>query len=255
MNDIDVLEQKFREQLGTRETGENNVIYNTHYYGGPVQGGQYPWCCAFIWDVFRMAGRPALFCGGEKTAWCPYVVTWAKAHGQWVTKDYCRGDLLLFDWDGDGQADHIGFCTRWSGDAGKTIEGNHNNGVYEVSRTSAQVLGAFRPAYKTDELAPETPQVPEAPAVIPAESAYTVKQGDSLWSIAERMLGNGFRFEELRRMNGLKGYTIYPGQTLLLPGSDETVTITILKRVWEALQERAKMAGKTVEEYLEDLPL
>ena len=61
---MDKLTAWFRAQIGVRETGENNVIYNTHYYGGAVNGSQYPWCAAFIWDGFRENGLSHLFCGG-----------------------------------------------------------------------------------------------------------------------------------------------------------------------------------------------
>ena len=40
--------------LGTYDGGNNNVIFNTHYYGKAVSGSAYPWCCAFVWDIFRM---------------------------------------------------------------------------------------------------------------------------------------------------------------------------------------------------------
>ena len=44
-----------RSQIGVAEDpmGSNNVIYNTDYYGKPVSGDKYPWCCVFVWDVFR----------------------------------------------------------------------------------------------------------------------------------------------------------------------------------------------------------
>lgn len=47
-----------------------------------------------------------------------------------------------------------------------------------------------------------------------------VQQGDTLWSIADRHDLSGDRFaviEELRRLNGLDGYTVYAGQELTLP--------------------------------------
>ena len=49
--------------------------------------------------------------------------------------------------------------------------------------------------------------------------AYVVKPGDSLWSIAaERYPGDPREgIWKLRRVNGLAGSTIYPGQKLLLP--------------------------------------
>ncbi len=47
-----------------------------------------------------------------------------------------------------------------------------------------------------------------------------VQPGDTLWSIAERYVPSGDRFEtiaEIRRLNGLNGYTVHPGQHLVLP--------------------------------------
>lgn len=147
MNDIQKLTAWFRSQLGTRETGENNVIYNTHFYGREVNGGQYPWCCAFIWDGFRECGLSSLFCGGAKTAYCPYVVSYARSANQWVTSGYKKGDILLYDWGYDGVADHIGFCISASGSYATAIEGNVNGGVAEVQRSNESILGAFRPKY------------------------------------------------------------------------------------------------------------
>ena len=46
------------------------------------------------------------------------------------------------------------------------------------------------------------------------ENIYTVKRGDSLWKIAARYLGKGSRYGEIKKINGLKSNTIYPGQRL-----------------------------------------
>lgn len=46
---------------------------------------------------------------------------------------------------------------------------------------------------------------------------YTVRTGDSLWAIAARMLGSGSRYDEIKRLNGLKSELIRPGQVLRLP--------------------------------------
>lgn len=50
-------------------------------------------------------------------------------------------------------------------------------------------------------------------------ASYTVKENDSLWSIAQRELGNPNRWSEIAALNGLdpKRPTIASGQTILLP--------------------------------------
>jgi hypothetical protein len=51
-----------------------------------------------------------------------------------------------------------------------------------------------------------------APAV-----TYTVRDGDTLWSIAAALLGDGNRWSEIARLSGVTGTAITPGQTLKLP--------------------------------------
>ncbi len=50
---------------------------------------------------------------------------------------------------------------------------------------------------------------------------YTVKAGDSLWSIAQQQLGNAYRWNEVYTLNtsvvGRNPHLIYPGQSLALP--------------------------------------
>lgn len=48
---------------------------------------------------------------------------------------------------------------------------------------------------------------------------YTVKAGDSLWSIAAAQLGDGTRWQEIQTLNGLTSETIHAGQTLRLSGA------------------------------------
>lgn len=46
---------------------------------------------------------------------------------------------------------------------------------------------------------------------------YTVKAGDSLWAIADKQLGDGSRYNEIKTLNGLKSNVINKGQVLKLP--------------------------------------
>ena len=48
-------------------------------------------------------------------------------------------------------------------------------------------------------------------------TTYTVKKGDNLWKIAEKLLGNGLRNTEIKKLNGLKSNVIIAGQVLKIP--------------------------------------
>jgi nucleoid-associated protein YgaU len=59
-------------------------------------------------------------------------------------------------------------------------------------------------------------------AADPAGGAPTavVEPGDTLWSMAGRYSPGGDRFraiDEIRRLNGIRDYTVHPGQRLRLP--------------------------------------
>lgn len=46
---------------------------------------------------------------------------------------------------------------------------------------------------------------------------HTVVKGDTLWDIAERYLGKGSRYSEIKTLNGLTSNVIYSGQKLKIP--------------------------------------
>lgn len=51
-------------------------------------------------------------------------------------------------------------------------------------------------------------------------TTYTVKKGDTLWSIAKKLLGDGNRYKEIQKANGLKDTVIYPNTVLKIPNSN-----------------------------------
>ena len=46
---------------------------------------------------------------------------------------------------------------------------------------------------------------------------YTVATDESLWAIAEKYLGSGLRYTEIKALNDLQTDTIYTGQILKIP--------------------------------------
>ena len=154
--------------LGVKESpaNSNNVKFNTDYYGKQVSGSAYPWCCAYVWDVFRLAGASQLFYDGKKTAYCPTVEAWGKQNKLIVDKDKGEyGDIPLFDFSGKGVASHIGFIVCKNPDGtyktieGNTAVGNDANGgcVMYRNRSASSIRCIIRPKYdKTPAAKPTT---------------------------------------------------------------------------------------------------
>lgn len=148
--------------LNTKESpaNSNNVIFNTHYYGKAVTGSAYPWCCTYVWDIFRLAGASDLFYGGKKTAYCPTVETWGKSNK--LTVDKSKGkyaDIVLFDFTGRGISGHIGFIVQKNSDGtyktleGNTAVGNDSNGgcVMYRTRSRSSIRCIIRPKYEAEK--------------------------------------------------------------------------------------------------------
>lgn len=220
MSNISKLNAAFHAEIGTRENpmGSNNVKYNTDYYGHEVSGDNYAWCCAFIWWVFRKCGLLMKFCAGNKTAYCPFVVNWAKAHNQWVTSGYQLGDILLYDWNGDGLADHIGWCAGVAGGYAKSIEGNSSDAVRLNSQPFSKIMGAYRPIYDEGSSSVVTkPDSSSKETALNKDGTYIVKSGDNLWMIGQRL---GINYLEIAKANNIQSpYVIRPGQVLIMPGA------------------------------------
>lgn len=149
-----------RKEIGVKESpaGSNNVKYNTAYYGQEVwdgkAGGKYPWCVVFLWWVFHQAEADGLFYGGKKTASCSALMSYAQAHGRWVTSNYQPGDVVIYDFPGGGATDHCGIVEQPAGGGVMSIEGNTGAGndanggqVQRRIRSNNVIVGAFRPAY------------------------------------------------------------------------------------------------------------
>ena len=145
-----------RKQLGVREAppGSNNVRYNTWYYGREVSGASYPWCMVFVQWVFDQAGVKL----PVRTASCGRMMDDAKRAGNWVTKDFRPGDVLIFNFPGGAATDHCGILKEIRNGKALTFEGNTGStsdadgGQVQLrERDLKYIVGAVRPVYDREE--------------------------------------------------------------------------------------------------------
>lgn len=106
------------------------------------------WCDAFVTAVADEAGVSQLTgreCGVERH------IKVCRGLGIWRGRVRpVPGDLVMFDWDGGGFADHIGFVAVVSGERFQTIEGNSNGRVERnwFAWNDWRVKGFARPKYE-----------------------------------------------------------------------------------------------------------
>lgn len=130
------------KHIGVKErpAGSNICPFST-WYG--VRG---PWCAMFVTWCYGTGAKSKTFVKASRYAYVPYIVADARAgrNGLSVTRDPKPGDIVCFDWQGDGVHDHVGLfksgnATRFTTIEGNTAVGNDSNGgeVMERSRTAS----------------------------------------------------------------------------------------------------------------------
>ena len=84
-------------------------------------------------------------------AWCPSGVQWFKDRELWRDSSNvpAPSDVIFFDWEPDGEVDHVGIVEYVEGDFVYTLEGNTSNSV--ARRTyrldSQNIYGYGTPMY------------------------------------------------------------------------------------------------------------
>lgn len=113
-------------------------------------GGGLPWCAVF--------DSAALKATGTKCNYFPSKVAFdrrdlAVIGDAWVDKYSLQpGDMVSFDWDGDGGGDHVGIVEKVLGyGVYQTIEGNVSNSVGRRTRYAANIVGGIRPRYEAEK--------------------------------------------------------------------------------------------------------
>lgn len=117
------------------------------WYGYPYR---VEWCAIFVSWVADQCGY--IDAGViPKFAYCPEGANWFMANGQWQGRDYipAPGDIIFFDWENDGIADHVGIVEFVENDMIYTIEGNVGESCVEnrYYLYSSPVYGFGLPLY------------------------------------------------------------------------------------------------------------
>lgn len=125
---------------------------NSSYFG--TNG--VPYCAMFVAWVLDQAGQK---CAGMPTASCITALSGAKKAGivRSSKKSAQPGDLVLYDWNGNGNPDHIGIVEKNKGSYLQAIEGNtssgstgsqsNGGGVYRRTRDWSSVLAVVAVPY------------------------------------------------------------------------------------------------------------
>lgn len=103
-----------------------------------------PWCAAFAMNMLKDHGVLDVS-GCSNINYCPTITSWAKKEGIWANRSYTpqAGDAILFDWNGNGTAQHIGIVEKVANGKVYTIEGNSSDSVKRnsYSLSSGKILG------------------------------------------------------------------------------------------------------------------
>ena len=131
-------------------------IYNSgkSSYSGYRVSTYDDWCDIFVSSMYQHSGLIDLI---DKEAYVPQHIRLMKNKGIWIGKTTPQpGDVITFDWNIDGVADHIAIVEKVEGDKVITIEGNTSDRNYDESKVvrkshrlnARYIIGYSRPQYK-----------------------------------------------------------------------------------------------------------
>lgn len=120
---------------GVRETHGNNESPRIREYRTATAGAENtpgPWCAYFVSWLAREAGAP-IGAGGNGTGYVPTLQAWGKQEDRFIEHGKGKpapGDIVIFDWGGDGVPDHTGIVEKVDANGRvHTIEGNASDTI------------------------------------------------------------------------------------------------------------------------------
>ena len=112
--------------------------------------GRVEWCACFVsWCADQCGYIESGII--PKFAGCVDGANWFKGNGQWHDRNYepQAGNIIFFDWEGDGETDHVGIVEKCENGVVYTVEGNSGDACRQNQYTvgSSSIYGYGVPAY------------------------------------------------------------------------------------------------------------
>lgn len=112
--------------------------------------GRVEWCACFVsWCADQCGYIESWII--PKFAGCVDGANWFKGNGQWQDRNYepQAGNIIFFDWEGDGETDHVGIVEKCENGVVYTVEGNSGDACRQNQYTvgSSSIYGYGVPAY------------------------------------------------------------------------------------------------------------
>jgi len=182
---LDVLNVA-RTQIGFHEGVSNENPYGD-WYGIPSA----PYCAMGLSWCFAQVGLSHLIAAQTPKGFSfnPAALHWFQMQGLVVNKMSMQpGDLVMYDWNGDGVTDHVELCEAASPGGFTTIAFNTGNpndptkeGCWRVHRNYLFVIAVIRPRYPVP-LKPTAPVSASKKAVAGVTGTATVLTGGLLYT-------------------------------------------------------------------------
>ena len=137
------------------------------------------WCACFISWLAEKLGITDII---PVDMSCNRQISKFKALGVWHTdRNFQTGDILYYDWDNSGDADHVGIIEKVNGMSLTVIEGNNGNFPNdrvrrrEISSGSSLIYGYARPKYPVKSSANSSDVNISLPTVRKGDTGNAVK--------------------------------------------------------------------------------
>lgn len=132
--------------------GNQNIVDIAKSQVGNVGGQPYwswygfdyrvEWCACFVSWVLNQSGYSEPKFAACQSQGVPYF----SQSGRWANRGYsdiAPGDVIFFDWEGDGSSDHVGIVVGTDGNRVYTVEGNSGDAckVRDYDLNSSVIMG------------------------------------------------------------------------------------------------------------------